>query len=211
MTPIEPQPQSPSIFEVTGIGHCQVAPPCQLPDRSPYRLYRFLSDVDDVLETIPDDLGRVRAIAPLVHHLLTESDWLTLEHLPPDPKKGWSVLMLYKEPDYPLTIQTVVWEPGRRSPIHNHATWGIVAIIDGDEKNILWQRTDGKKQAGKAQISRVEEKVLEPGDIICFTSDAIHCVEAVSQEPTITFNVYGVTDFPKRLRFDPGTATAKNF
>jgi predicted metal-dependent enzyme (double-stranded beta helix superfamily) len=202
---------TPSIFEVTETGLCQPSPPCVLPDRSPYRLYRFLSDLDDILATIPDDLGRLRAIAPLVHHLLTESDWLTLEFLPPDPQKGWSVLFLYKEPDYPITIQTVVWESGRGSPIHNHAAWGIVAILDGQEKNTLWRRTDGKTTAGSAQIEKTEEQIFEPGDIICFTSQAIHCVEAVSDQPTVTFNLYGVTDFSQRLEFHPEKSSAHLF
>lgn len=205
------QAPSPSIFEVTETGHCLPSPPVQLPDRSPYRLYRFLSDLDDILETIPEDLERLRAIAPLVHHLLTESEWLLYEHKPPHPEKGWSVQFIYKEPEYPITVQMVVWEPGRRSTIHNHATWGIVAIVSGNEKNTLWRRTDSNTTTGKAEIEIVEEQVFEPGDIICFTSDAIHCVEAISEDPTITFNLYGITDFSKRLKFDPATASAQHF
>jgi predicted metal-dependent enzyme (double-stranded beta helix superfamily) len=201
----------PSIFEVTGAGHCQAAPEAPLPTRSPYRLYRFLSDLDDILDQTTDELTRLRAIARNVHHLLTESDWLTLEHLPPNPKTGWSVLMLYEEPDYPLTIQTVVWAPGQRSPIHNHATWGVVALIRGLEKNTFWQRTDRSLEPGKATLQTTEARVLEPGDILCLTGDAIHHVEAVSEEPTITFNVYGMTDFKHRLEFNPEQQTAKLF
>ncbi|WP_367142217.1 hypothetical protein [Moorena sp. SIO1F2] len=28
------------------------------------------------------------------------------------------------------------------SPIHNHGTWGVVAVISGQEKNTFWRRTD---------------------------------------------------------------------
>jgi predicted metal-dependent enzyme (double-stranded beta helix superfamily) len=52
------------------------------------------------------------------------------------------IAILYDEPDFPLTVQTVSWLPGQVSPIHNHATWGVVALISGTEKNTLWRRTN---------------------------------------------------------------------
>ncbi|MEM8603063.1 MAG: cupin [Cyanobacteria bacterium P01_H01_bin.121] len=201
----------PSIFEVSGSGQCCQVPTSALSPRSPYRLYRFLSELDDILDQTTDERQRLRAIACNVHQLLTESDWLTLEFSPPNPKTGWSVNILYNEPDYPLTVQNVVWAPGQRSPIHNHATWGIVALIRGLEKNTFWRRTDAGIGAGAAQIEVVEEHVLEPGDILCLTQDAIHHVEAISDEPTITFNVYGITDFQRRLEFNPKQQVAKLF
>ncbi|WP_341734815.1 hypothetical protein [Microcoleus sp. EPA2] len=41
--------------------------------------------------------------------------------------------------------------------------------------------------------------------------DAIHSVEAVGDEPTVTFSIYGETHHSKRFEFDPATRTAKNF
>jgi predicted metal-dependent enzyme (double-stranded beta helix superfamily) len=174
-----------------------------------YRLYRFLTDVEDVLETIKDDRQRLEKIRPLVRRLLTSSDWLQGEYREPNPDTGWSVLMLYDEPKFPLTVQTVVWLPGRVSPIHNHAAWGVVALISGEEKNTFWRRT--RDSEGRDRIENRGEQVLVPGDIISFMPDAIHHVEAMGEEPTITFNLYGETDYQQRFEFDPITHTAKNF
>ncbi len=175
----------------------------------PYRLYRFLTDLDDILTTIPDDYQRIQAIFPLVRQLLTSSYWLQMEYVEPSPKVGWSVKMLYQEPHYPLTVQMVAWQPGRVSPIHNHATWGIVALISGEEKNNFWRRSPDSQH--KDRIEKVGEHILVPGDIIGFMPEAIHSVEPSGDEPTITFNIYGVTDFAKRYQFDPVKHTAKNF
>ena len=41
--------------------------------------------------------------------------------------------------------------------------------------------------------------------------EAIHSVEALGEEPIITFNIYGETDFSQRFEFDTLTNTAKNF
>jgi len=174
-----------------------------------YRLYRFLTDVEDILESTKDDRQRLEKIRPLVRRLLTSSYWLQGEYREPNPDTGWSVLMLYDEPEFSLTVQTVVWLPGRVSPIHNHAAWGVVALISGEEKNTFWRRTMDSEFPDR--IEKVGEQILVPGDIISFMPDAIHHVEVMGEEPTITFNLYGKTDYQQRFEFDPITHTAKNF
>ena len=175
----------------------------------PYRLYRFLTDLEDILHDIPDNRDRVKAIMPLVRHLLTSSYWLQMEYLEPSPKTGWSVKMLYQEQDYPLTIQMVAWLPQHTSPIHNHATWGIVALISGQEKNQFWKRAPTEKYRDRIEL--VGEQILEPGDIIAFMPESIHSVEPMGDEPTITFNLYGQTNYKQRYEFDAVNHTAKNF
>lgn len=170
-----------------------------------YRLYRFLTDLEDILYQFQCDRQRLEAISPLVRKLLISSDWLQGEYLDPDPQTGWSVLTLYDEPDFPLTVQTVAWLPGIVSPIHNHATWGIVALISGEEKNTLWNRNDD------GGIEKVGDIILNPGEIISFMPDAIHHIEALGNQPTISFNLYGETNYEQRFEFDPVTGAAKNF
>jgi predicted metal-dependent enzyme (double-stranded beta helix superfamily) len=173
---------------------------------SQYRLYRFLTDLEDILQKFKSERYRLKAICPLVRRLLTSSEWLQGEYLEPNQETGWSVLTLYDEPDFPLTVQTVTWLPGRVSPIHNHATWGVVALISGEEKNTLWRRVDNN-----GGIEKVGDVIVTPGDIISFIPDAIHSVEALGDEPTISFNLYGETNYEQRFEFDPVTWTAKNF
>ncbi len=178
-------------------------------DINPYRLFRFLTDLEDILIDIPDDRDRLKAIMPLVRHLLATSYWLQMEYEQPSPKTGWSVKMLYREPEYPLTVQMVAWQPGGISPIHNHGAWGIVAIVSGTEKNRFWKRSPTAEHPDRPEL--VEEQILEPGEIIGFMPDAIHSVESIGDEPTISFNIYGETDYQKRYQFDPKTYTAQNF
>ncbi|HBL11316.1 MAG TPA: cupin [Cyanobacteria bacterium UBA11162] len=174
-----------------------------------YRLYRFLTDLEDILKDIKDDGKRLEKIRPLVRRLLTSSYWLQGEYREPDPDKGWSVLMLYDEPGFMLTVQTVVWLPGMVSPIHNHGTWGVVALISGEEKNTFWRRTNDPEFPDR--IEAVGDRILSPGDIISFTPDAIHSVEVIGEEPTITFNIYGETEYDQRFEFDVVNHTAKLF
>lgn len=175
----------------------------------PYRLFRFLTDMEDILLKIPNDRDRLQAIMPLVRHLLTSSYWLQMEYDLPSPKTGWSVKMLYREPEYPLTVQMVAWQPGGMSPIHNHGAWGIVAIVSGTEKNRFWKRSPTPEHRDRLEL--IGEQILEPGEIIGFMPDAIHSVESVGDEPTISFNIYGETNYKQRYQFDTKNHTAKNF
>lgn len=176
-----------------------------------YRLYRFLTDLEDILKAKDNDLARLEAITPLVRKLLVSSYWLQMEYQKPDPTTGWSVNFLYREHDFPITIQMVAWLPGYQSPIHNHGTWGIVALVGGQERNRLWQRQPHPHTNSPDHISPTHEIILNPGDIVALTADAIHSVEPLGDEPTISFNLYGVTNFQQRYQFDPDQQTAQRF
>ena len=175
----------------------------------PYRLYRFLTELEDLLASEKTDQKRIAAIIPLVRTLLTSSYWLQMEYKEPDPKTGWGVHFLYREYQFPLTVQMVTWSPGTASTIHNHATWGLVAILGGQEKNRVWRRVPSDEHPH--QIEPTNEVILAPGDIITFTPGAIHQVEPYGDEPTISFNLYGVTNFKTRYVFDLEQNTAKLF
>jgi predicted metal-dependent enzyme (double-stranded beta helix superfamily) len=175
----------------------------------PYRLYRFLTELEDVLNQTTDDALRLQAIVPLVRKLLSHADWLQIIPLEPDPETGWAVSMLYDEPFFPLTIQLVAWAPGITSPIHNHATWGLVALLSGQEKNTIWHRSPTPEYPDRIEVG--DHCLLNPGDILCLMPDAIHQIEAIGDQPTISFNLYGETQYDRRLEFDPTQNTAKIF
>jgi predicted metal-dependent enzyme (double-stranded beta helix superfamily) len=174
-----------------------------------YRLFRFLTELEDILDTFHDDASRLEAITPLVRKLLVSSYWLQMEYSAPNPTTGWSVNFLYREHEYPITVQMVSWLPGHKSTIHNHGTWGIVALIGGQERNRLWQRAPQPNQPDR--LEQIDELILNPGDIVALTANAIHSVEPLGDEPTVSFNLYGVTDFSDRYEFDAKTHTAKPF
>lgn len=196
---------------VTGDGQYQVCKSVRAWDllRENYRLYRFLTEVEDVLNNVEDESIFLPEIRMLVRRLIVNSYWVQSRYLEPSPKTGTSVFLLYEELGIPFTIQTVTFAPGTPANIHNHGTWGVVAVLKGQERNTFWQRTPHPKFENK--IDRTGELTLFSGDIISFTSDAIHSVEAVGDEPTVTFNIYGETRMRERFEFDPINHTARNF
>ncbi len=174
-----------------------------------YRLYRFLTELEDILDTFHDDLSRLETITPLVRKLLVSSYWLQMEYKNPDPATGWSVNFLYREHEFPITVQMVTWLPGHKSTIHNHGAWGIVALVGGQERNRIWRRAPQPGQSDRIEL--VDEIMLNPGDVVALTANAIHSVEPWGDEPTVSFNLYGVTNFSDRYEFDVENHTAKPF
>lgn len=174
-----------------------------------YYLYRFLTELEDTVKQNNEEIDCLAKIRILVRRLITNSYWVRSKYPEPDLETGTSVELLYDELGFPFTIQTVTFTPGTISNIHNHGTWGVVAILKGQEKNTFWQRKPTSKFSDK--IESTKESLLFPGDIISFVPGAIHCVEAVADEPTVTFNLYGETKSKQRFEFDVVSHTAKNF
>ncbi|MBW4615800.1 MAG: cupin [Desmonostoc vinosum HA7617-LM4] len=177
--------------------------------RDNYRLYRFLTEVEDVLNSVEEESSCLPEIRMLVRRLIVNSYWVRSQYLQPSPTTGTSVVLLYDELGFPLTVQTVTFAPGTISTIHNHGTWGVVAVLKGQEKNTFWQRTNSTEFQDK--IEPTGDIILSAGDIVSFAPGAIHSVQAVGDEPTVTFNVYGETDPKERFEFDTIKHSAKKF
>lgn len=201
-------------FLVTGDGRWRVCKPAREWDllRSPYYLHRFLTEVEDVLNRGYDDLTGLESLCIVVRRLITNSYWIRTQKpdMPDDAVlSNMPARVLYDEAGYPLTVQTAIAPPGTVSSIHNHGNWGIVAILEGEECNTLWQVTPDNTFPNR--VEPVGDLILLPGDIIAFTSDAIHSVKAVGDMPTFSFNLYGETFHSRRFEYDPEAHTAKNF
>ena len=178
-----------------------------------YRLYRFLTEVEDIMRLAAaegiDEESSLSGLRMLVRKLLLNCYTVKTRLPEPNENTGVSVVVLHEEVGFPMTIQTEMNLPGTTAPIHNHGTWGVVMVLQGKMKNIFWKRAPTTEFPGK--IERIGERIIESGDIISFTTEAIHSTEAVGDEPTITFNLYGETHGGKRYQFDFEKQTAKHF
>jgi predicted metal-dependent enzyme (double-stranded beta helix superfamily) len=197
-------------------GFSQVYPDYRVWDllQESYHFHRFLTEVEDVLLSQIEDFlnseeNYLSLIRKLVRKLIINSYWIQNQYPEPCQKIGFSLLNLYDEIGFPLTVQSVTFSPGFSSPIHNHGTLGIVAILKGQEINRFWQQVYDPNLGTK--IIPNGEITLIHGDIISFTPNAIHQIEAIANEPLITFNLYGETQASQRFEFDPITQQRKKY
>lgn len=196
---------------VTQDGHCQA---CSTPREwelleTPYHFHRFLTQVEDALEVPCDELDCLVTVRYLVRKLVLNNYWIQTQYPDLETLTDIVVRNLYDEIGYPLTVQTTTSPTGTVSSIHNHGTWGVVALIKGQEKDTFWKHTPTPDFPG--QITYAGERVFNPGDIISFTPGAIHCIENIGDGPMMTFHVYGETQSKARFEFDLDTRKAKNY
>jgi predicted metal-dependent enzyme (double-stranded beta helix superfamily) len=200
-------------WNVTDEGQCSACPTPRGWDllETPYRFHRFLTDMEDVLrpfktDAVDDCLPNLRR---LVRKLVLNSYWLQTQRPELASSAKTAVLNLYDEIGYPLTVQIEMYLPGAKSPVHNHGTWGIVAVLQGQESNVFWQRSPVPTQPDK--ITQTATRTLTYGDVISFAPAAIHSIQAVGEVPLVTFNIYGETHSKQRFEFDPNSHTAKHY
>ncbi|TVP65390.1 MAG: cupin [Leptolyngbya sp. LCM1.Bin17] len=192
-------------------GQCQPRPTPRPWDllQDHYYLHQFLSDILHILAAAAaetDQWDYLPQIRRQVRQLILNSYWLHTQRAEPDPKTGATVTTLYDEIGYPLTVQNVTTAPGMVTPIHNHGTWGVVALLEGQERHTFWQQA-----TRDAAIAPIGQRILQAGEILSFMPAAIHQVETLGPEPALTFQLYGDTQPKARFQFDPETLTAKPF
>lgn len=176
------------------------------------RYEESLPDEWDLLAKASDEVDQwdyLPQIRRKVRQLVTNSYWLSTQYGPSDMRTGVHVMPLYDEIGYPLTVQNVTTKPGTLSPIHNHGIWGVVFQMQGEERHTFWQRTNSPDKP--FQIEPIGEHVLKPGEFLSLHPGAIHQVETVGQEISLTFQLYGDIQPKGRFKFELETQTAKHF
>ena len=65
--------------------------------------------------------------------------------------------MLHEENDHTNAVFLLSWLPDRGTPAHDHGTWAVVAGIEGEEKETMWQRNDDGSKPGNADLEKGTE------------------------------------------------------
>jgi len=91
------------------------------------------------------------------------------------------------------------------TPVHNHNSWGVICVIRGRDRHILWAREDDGSQPGRARVRVVDSRELGPGDVAWFPDVPadIHSQQGIGGDAWEL--VYFARDptIRSRLYFDP--------
>jgi len=105
-----------------------------------------------------------------------------------------------------------VWDPGQTTPVHDHLTWALIGVYDGEEREALFRRTDDGSNPKIAKIEKVSEKINTKGHVTVLGHRGIHRVDNISGKPTINIHVYGRDiGHTERHSYDPVTGEIGRF
>jgi 3-mercaptopropionate dioxygenase len=127
----------------------------------------------------------VDLVADQLRRHLPGPELLTSEQRYGDPL-GYRCHLLHAEPDGSFSITALVWRPGQATPVHDHVTWCVAGVIEGDEheeRYVLredgWLQIDGTSVNATGDVSGL----VPPGDI--------HRVRNAGADTAISLHVYG--------------------
>lgn len=138
--------------------------------------------------------------------LVAQDDWLPLAAAVPHPQH-YQQYLLYCDPDERFSVVSFVWGIGQSTPIHDHMTWGVIAMLRGAES--------GLRFALGSPMLEQEESVLHPGDIEFVSPEVgdIHKVRnACPDQVSISVHIYGGNiGRIRRHVYDPESGRPREF
>ncbi|MES2710858.1 MAG: cysteine dioxygenase family protein [Pseudomonadota bacterium] len=125
---------------------------------------------------------------------------------PPPGSRGAHRTVLSEDPDQRFSLALNVIRPGVATDPHEHATWAVIAAIEGQELNRVYAR-----DADGAALRLIEEVVVEPGRGLALMPDAIHAIRILRDRPARHLHLYGLAleRLGHRRAFDTQTGAAR--
>jgi len=127
------------------------------------------------------------------------------------PESGYGRNLIWADPDHGFVVIALVWPVGEGTPVHDHGTWGCVAVSEGRIRVRTYRREDDGSEPGRARFVPLGEAFAEPGDVATTLPphDDYHDItNALTDGTSITIHTYGVNMKACRV-FDVERGTAE--
>ena len=176
-----------------------------------YTLQDFTQDVDRIVREYPSESEILLHLKPALEKLVGSPGSVPTEAF--TPRKDRFAMNLLKMPeDEAYSIIGGVWHPGQTTPIHDHLTWALIGVYEGEEREALFRRIDDGSNPKIAKIQQVSERVNKKGHVTVLGHSGIHRVDNISLKPTTSVHIYG-RDIgnAERHSYDPVTGEISRF
>ncbi|WP_330334396.1 cysteine dioxygenase family protein [Streptomyces sp. NBC_00536] len=156
---------------------------------------RVTERIDDLVVEIREVIQRglppeltAHLVGELLVPVLGTPDLLTAEQREGDPD-NYRQHVLHAEPDGSFSIVALVWLPGQQTQIHDHVSWCVTGVYEGQERERRYRlMTDGRT----SRLIPAEDVVNPPGAIAAFAPPGdIHRVCNSCSAKAISIHVYG--------------------
>ena len=177
-----------------------------------YSIDRYAADLRAIAAETENEDEILRRVGPLAQRFAKDRGWLLPKHYEADAAQGFGVHLLHEEPDHSLAVLALAWLPGRGTPPHDHGTWAVVAGVEGIERNVRYNRVDGRERDDYAELEIKHEFDAGPGELVCMRTGGIHMVTNESDAITLSVHTYGRhINHTARSQFNLDTGEKKLF
>ncbi len=171
------------------------------------RLKAYVQQMTALVDRDGDEATRLDGGARLLGALLQHDDWLPAACAVPSDE-SYRQYLLHCDPRERFCVVSFVWQPGQRTPVHDHLTWGLVGQLRGEE------RCEEYACDAHGTLVRTGEHRMRAGaiDRVSPTLGDVHAVSNASAGTSVSVHVYGANiGAVRRHVFDPRAGTAREF
>lgn len=153
----------------------------------------FPPGLDELVAAVRSVVGRhadwretARLVSDELARHLPPAEVLSPEERLGDPD-GYRSHLLYSEPGGAFSVVALVWRPGQVTPIHDHVSWCVFGVIQGEEHEELFVLDEERGCLVETGANTNRE-----GDVSGFAPPGdIHRVRNVGDRTAISLHVYG--------------------
>ena len=173
------------------------------------RFTRFVQDMTRLVERHGGDESKLLDEgATLLRDLVAHDDWLPDAFAAPSDD-SYRQYLLHCDPLERFSVVSFVWQPGQKTPIHDHTVWGLVGVMRGEE--LCEEYADA---APGKPMRRTGAHRVRPGDVdrVSPRIGDVHVVSNAGERTAISIHVYGANiGAVARHVFDEQTGAPRAF
>lgn len=128
-------------------------------DRVPVRadsIIKQFGETDSALTAVQGLLAEIASLPGIKSHA-------TMKEL--HGGKTMSRGLLAKDSASGICLYLSWFGKGAATPIHDHLTWGVVRVLEGHDRYIMWVRHTSDR-ADDIQVTKRDDRILEPGESV---------------------------------------------
>ena len=159
------------------------------------KLEVFIDEAKELVNGKLDQETIVCQLKYLLDQIISNKQCLTELGKGSSPNQSFTIYV-----DETLTVSVVVWEAGSGAPPHNHNTWALIGVVEGNEQNTNYKRIDDGSSPWFANLETREVVNIFPGESsFILPPNDIHSV-AIPGPKTVAIHVYGA-NLSKQWRY----------
>ncbi|MBO0889110.1 cysteine dioxygenase family protein [Candidatus Bathyarchaeota archaeon] len=176
-----------------------------------YSLDVFMKEAEANIRADMPEYDMLRRLDHLMQKLIATPGSIPAEAFASRPEK-FSSNLLYRPVDRIFSVMGGNWLPGQTTPIHDHLTWAVVGVCEGEERESIYRRIDDGSNPDKAKLEMVSERINKKGHVTTLGKAGIHRIDNVSLAPSLSIHMYGLDiGTAERHSYDPVTGEVSKF
>lgn len=157
------------------------------------RLLHYFQDVRSVAAQPLSNSAKLRRVRELATQLAARPIVIGPEfrHV---PERGYGRNLLYRDPEHGFVVIAMIWPPNTGGLPHDHGTWGVVAVAEGEVDVTNFEREDDGRDDTHAILRSLGTLRARPGAVatVLPPHEDFHSVRNPSNEHgAVTIHTYG--------------------